>query len=784
MKKVLFLVVVCLFFGLNAFSQEKSIGQVSISKAAYFDKTPPLREMPVILPGERIRSWKNDAIANPSLERTLTDEQKAAFDQAVDPVVQARMGDRSQRGPVMNFKGIGNVNNVYPPDTDGEVGPDHYFQMINLSFAIWDKNGNKLYGPVDNSTLWSGFIGPWTGTNDGDPIILYDHMADRWIASQFAIHTGDGSYWELVAVSATGDPLGEYYRYAFEFPAFNDYPKLGVWPDGYYATFNMFGGNTRGAVASFEREKMLIGDPDARMVYFDMWGTFSLLPADVDGPEPPAGSPNYVVHRRVWDDQHLEVYAFQVDWENLSNSSITLIADLVTEPYNANMDGIAQPNTNVRLDDLAMMLMHRLQYRNFNDYEVLLTNHTVRVGNHAAVRWYELRRAGGDWYVYQQGTYAPDDESRWMGSIAMNGLGEIALGYTVSSSNTSPSVRFTGRSADAPLGEMNYAEMELAAGSGSQTALDRWGDYSCMTVDPVDDYTFWYTQEYMKGGWATRIGSFDFGPVLPPQITAASDTTICEDTPFMATAKGIYVKSVLWSTTGDGVFLPAPPVNMEQGYLRGPDDIANGGFTLMVTATGFEPDLVDQDSMFVAIGRWPSVNAGPDTTICYHSSVTLNGQVSNAAGVLWTTAGDGTFDDPSILQATYTPGGYDLSNESVRLTLTGYATDPCEDPRTDKIRIKFDPCTGIQDNPNPDFLIKIIPNPATTGFHVVVTGLGAQPYDISLLNQMGETVFTKRGSSGAGTVDEQFIMNYQPKGLYFIEVRSGNMIRTEKVIMQ
>ncbi len=768
---------------LGAFSQEQSTGPAQVSKAAYFDKTRPLRDMPVILPGERIRSWKNSMIKNPSLKRTFTDEQKAYFETVTDPVAQMRMGERSQRGPIRNFKGIGNVNSVYPPDTEGDVGPNHYFQMINLSFAIWDKDGNKLYGPVDNATLWFGFAGPWTGTNDGDPVVMYDHLADRWVASQFAINTDDGSYWELVAVSATGDPLGEYYRYAFQFPAFNDYPKLGVWPDGYYATFNMFGGNTHGAVSSFEREKMLAGDPDAQMVYFDMWGTFSLLPADIDGPVPPPGSPNYIIHRRVWEDQHLEVYAMQVDWDNPDNSTIGLVADLATLPYNASLDGIPQPGTDVRLDDLAVMLMYRLQYRNFNDYEVLLTNHTVKVNNHAAVRWYELRKEEGSWYIYQQGTYAPDDENRWMASIAMNGAGEIALGYSVSSSNTHPSIRFTGRSPDAPLGEMNYAEMEIIAGQGSQTVLNRWGDYSCMTVDPVDDYTFWFTQEYM-GSWSTRIASFDFGPILPPLIVAAGDTLVCEDVPFTAVAKGTYVQSVLWTTDGDGFFVPSPPINLEQGYIRGPGDIANGGYTLTITAYGYESGMEAYDTMYVAIGNWPSVFAGNDTTICYNTSITLEGEASNASEILWTTPGDGFFDDPSILQAIYTPGASDIANGSVRLTLTGYPIDPCEEPKNDKVRVRFDPCTAVSENPGQDVQVKIVPNPATDSFHVYILGLKERSYDISLLNQAGERIFTKTGAPGSAPVDEQFIMRYQPKGIYFVEIRSGDVIRTEKVIVQ
>jgi hypothetical protein len=784
MKKF-FLLILSFVAVSGLLAQKETIHPSRIVKATYMDKTLPLRDMPIILPGQRDRSWKDGVIENPSLEPTLSEEQKAYFATVEDPVAQRYMGTSGQRGPVHSFKGIGNVNGVYPPDTDGEAGPDHFFQMINLSFAIWDKQGNKLYGPVDNSTLWAGFIGPWTGTNDGDPVILYDHLADRWVASQFAIHSSNGSYWELVAVSATGDPLGEYYRYAFEFPAFNDYPKLSVWPDGYYATFNMFGGDVRGAVASFEREKMLAGDPGAQMVYFDMWGTFSLLPSDVEGPAPPEGSPNFVAHRNVWGNQNLEIYEFLVDWSNPDNSTITQVADLVTQPYNPDVGGIPQPGTSVLLDDLAMMLMYRLSYRNFTDYEVLLTNHTVKVDGHAGVRWYELRKEEGDWYIYQQGTYAPDDEHRWMGSIAMNGAGEIALGYTVSSSTTSPSIRYTGRSPFAPLGEMNFTEIELVGGSGAQTVLDRWGDYSCMTVDPADDNTFWYTQEYLEGAWKTRICSFDFGPIMPPQINAGpADTIICQSDPYMAHSTGTYVYSVLWTTDGDGMFVPQPPVNLSQGYVRGPQDIINGGFNLYVTATGFEPGLQADDSIYVAITRWPTCNAGADSTICYYNSITLNGTAADASEVLWSTGGDGTFDDPSLLYAAYTPGPTDLAQGWVNLTLTAIPLFPCEDNESDVVRITFDPCTGIEDNTGANFMIRIVPNPSDGRFQIQADGLLFGNYQLNVQNSLGEVIFTKTGSTQTGSVRETIIMSYLTKGTYFLELKSGPSSRIEKLILQ
>ena len=188
-------------------------------------------------------------------------------DSGPDPVWQSDFGRQKSNGTHLNFEGTGNVNGVFPPDTDGDVGPNHYFQMINLSFQIWDKDGNSLYGPADNSTLWDGFIGPWTGHNDGDPIVVYDELADRWVASQFALECTGNTWWELVAVSATPDPLGPWYRYAFEYPVFNDYPKLSVWPDAYYCSFNLFGDdNVRVGASAYEREAMLNGDTNARHV--------------------------------------------------------------------------------------------------------------------------------------------------------------------------------------------------------------------------------------------------------------------------------------------------------------------------------------------------------------------------------------------------------------------------------------------------------------------------------------------------------------------------------------
>jgi len=522
-----------------------------IRKAVYFDKTPPLREMELIIPSTRDRSWKDKVVRNEDSGREFNDNP-APLPIGADPVWQKEFGTRSGNQIIANFDGVPNLNDVYPPDTDGDVGPDHYFQMINLSFQIFDKQGNSLYGPADNRTLWNGFIGPWTGTNDGDPIVLYDEQADRWIATQFAIHTQDGTFWELVAVSVNGDPTGEYYRYAFEFPAFNDYPKVGVWPDGYYFSFNMFGDDyRRAAVCSLERDAMLVGDSNARMILFDMpegSEPWSLLPSDFDGPPPPAGTPNYFAY--AMDDafgggDYLSIWALTSDWGNPENSTFEEVTRLNTEPFNSFFchgslgTCLPQPDGGPLLEVLSDRLMFRLQYRNFGGYEAMVTNHTVNVDGegHAGVRWYELRRSveGSGWYIYQQGTYAPDEYHRWMGSVAMDGRGYIALGYSIVSENKYASIRYTGRSPNDPLGQMTFYEEEIMAGTGVQTgSVARWGDYSMMSVDPADDSTFWFTTEYLRTtgtvSWRTRIAGFTMvedhvAPFAINNLAATENTT-------------------------------------------------------------------------------------------------------------------------------------------------------------------------------------------------------------------------------------------------------------------
>ncbi|MEE4258240.1 MAG: hypothetical protein V2I62_00645, partial [Bacteroidales bacterium] len=527
MKKSFFVFFVLLIFSImQVDAQLKPI----VTKAKYVDKTPPLREMELVIPGIRDRSWKDNVIENKLDFPGAPNEYK---DSGPDQVWQNKFGKQRHNEPIQNFDGTGNVNGVMPPDTDGDVGPNHYFQMVNLSFQIFDKEGNSLYGPADNSTLWNGFIGPWTGHNDGDPIVAYDELADRWVVSQFALRCDDDTWWELVAVSATSDPLGAYYRYAFEYPVFNDYPKLSVWPDAYYCSFNLLDDYNRVGASAYEREAMLIGDTNARHVLFDLpeeLATWAMLPADFDGTPPENGTPNYWTcitddEGHLWDEDMIRVWEFTVDWNDPQNSTFVEVQNLPPEPFSYRLcdagnlqDCIPQPDGAPNLDALSAFSMQPLQYRNFGTYETLVFNHTVNADGNglAGIRWYELRKENevDGWYIYQQGTYAPDENYRWMGSIAMDARGYIALGYTVSSTSVYPSLCYTGRPPDAPLGEMTFTEEVIITGGGVQTGdPHRWGDYSMMAVDPSNDTTFWYTGEYMATtsgwGWSTRIAAFN-----------------------------------------------------------------------------------------------------------------------------------------------------------------------------------------------------------------------------------------------------------------------------------
>lgn len=509
----------------QAFMQNTVVHPTEIIIQNAHDISPPLSNLPLIPIGEKKQKHKGEI---PNQNYSLIFNEINRFTETTsgrDPLLQVSEGTMAPVSTIVNMDGISAIQGYIPPDPAGEIGTNHYIQATNLHFAVYSKTGALLYGPAALATLWQGFPGY---TSDGDPVVLYDHLADRWIITQFSLpNYPNGPFYELLAVSQTPDPLGAWHRYSFQFSKMPDYPKFGVWPDGYYMSANMYSsgsGNWAGPAAIvLERDSLLAGKT-ARMTVFEL-GTDRqpLLPADLDGPLPPVGSSGYFLS--VNDDpanmnDHMDLFSLQTDWANPANSVLFGPQSIPVAVFDGNMcNGSAsclpQAGTSNRLDALSRYLMQRLQYRNFGTYQVLMANHTVDVDatNHAGIRWYELRASGTDWSVNQQGTYAPDTNHRWMGSIAMDGAGNIALAYSITGKGIYPSIHATGRrSGDVP-GYMSLAEETIITGTGAQKDLSsRWGDYSCLTVDPLDDRTFYYTNEYYavtsNKDWRTRIASF------------------------------------------------------------------------------------------------------------------------------------------------------------------------------------------------------------------------------------------------------------------------------------
>jgi len=458
-------------------------------------------------------------------------------------------GGGSLLGPVESFEGIANEENQVgatgvPPDTNGAVGPLDYVQSVNNAIAVYDKHGTRLLGPLPTHLIWKGFGGLCETTIKNDAIARYDQLANRWVITQFAYiwpaGKQQGPYYQCFAVSKTPDPTGSYYRYVFDVgdTALNDYPKLAIWPDAYYMSANRYENGSAGAIVfAFDGAAMRAGQP-ARAISFKLVerNFLGLLPTDLDGHRlPPPGSPDIFVKM---DDNNCGYPADRLElWRFSANFASPLLStfsgpsllptgqfdsscnnqDLVEQPDVQQPDTSAQPPTAPPLDLLSDRLMFRASYRNFGTSQSLLAVHTVLgTDKHAALRWYEIRFPDGRPVLRQQGTYQPDTDSdnRWLGSIAGDGAGDIAVGFSVSGNATFPSIGYIGHTAGGDLGTMDSGEGRLVTGAGSQTWFSDWGDYSSLTVDPVDDCTFWYTQEYYPAtstvGWHTRIGSFRF----------------------------------------------------------------------------------------------------------------------------------------------------------------------------------------------------------------------------------------------------------------------------------
>ncbi len=558
----------------------------------------------------------------------------------VDRVVQQSLGILAMPSPIANFEGQSANDSgcgCIPPDPNGAVGPSQYVQMVNSTFSVYAKDGTRLSGPTQINALFQSL--PDTARchidNNGDPVVLYDQLADRWVLSQFAIGGGNGpTSSECVAVSKSGDATGAYYIYDFDLTntngkLFEDYPKIGLWPDAYYMTTHEFtflnatpAGAYQGAGAwALERDKMLTGQP-ARLVYFRLGAGSSAtaqmayggqLPSTLDGfTLPPAGSPNYFVEVDAAADMNpdapgslLRIWKFHVDWSNPLNSTFgdssnnptsrTAVADFARPNCDHTayeMGCVPQAGDAFQLDSIGDRLMYRNAYRNFGDHESLVLNHTV-VSNattgQMGPRWYEVRNPGGTPTIYQQSTFGPTSQTdllyRWMSSVAMDSAGNMAIGYSTSNQISFPSIAYAGRLASDPLNTLGQAETQLFAGGGPQHGelfapqFGRWGDYTAMMIDPLDDCTFWYTNEYYAatdaptGIWHTRIGSFKFPQCTPRQTGVLTGQVTDSSNSSPIAGATVTAGGYTAITASNGVYQFSP--------------LAPGAYTATASATGY-----------------------------------------------------------------------------------------------------------------------------------------------------------------------------------------------------
>jgi hypothetical protein len=429
--------------------------------------------------------------------------------------------------PGIGFDGVGTTLAGFtmvgePSDSNLSVGATQVVQWANTMYAIWDKTGGLQFGPTKGTTPWQGSTianGRCASDNSGDPIVLYDKQNQRWIFTQFAVSTSP--YYQCIAVSTGSDARGPYNLYAANFGSyFNDYPKVGVFDGNYYFTFNLFYRGVRfsGADACVVPGAAVRSGAAATMTCNNVGKSFgSLLPADVDGATgasgttsaPASGTAEYFLN---FGSNSLNV------WRMTSGGSISGPKNIPVAAFSAACGGgtcIPQAGTSQQLDSLGDRLMYRLSYRNFGSYASLLVNHSVTGGSsNTGVRWYELRDVGSGPFVNQQGTYAPDSLYRWMGSIAQDKLGNIAAGYSVSGSTIDAGIRFASRASTDTANVLGNEQIVLNS-TNYQSGHSRWGDYTSMSVDPSDDCTFWYTDQYMPASgdfkWATHINSFKLG---------------------------------------------------------------------------------------------------------------------------------------------------------------------------------------------------------------------------------------------------------------------------------
>jgi hypothetical protein len=530
MKKFYYLLPVLILTGTAGIAQS-SFEAASVEYGTFLGETLPLRDYETADP---VIDLNNPIIIRNNMRRAPKSNPDA-LPLGPDPLVQESEPTRNPKEILVNFDGsnISEAGNALPPDPSGAVGPNHYVHAVNLVVKIFDKTGNVLAGPTSLSTFLN------SGNDDGDPIVMYDQLADRFFVSQF--RQSDDAL--IIGVSTTPDPTGTYNLYSFPLDAFPDYPHYAVWPDAYYLTANKFTGNR---IYALDRATMIAGDPNPTIIGFNLPGVifnpntvFSPEPANLLGTTAPANAPGYIVYLQddAWPGvsfDHIKIWEIDVDFVTPANSSISAPDLIAVQPFDGTFfpfgtGDVQQPNTTQRIDSQAGIISYMANYRSFAGHNSFLINFNVDVGgNRPGIRWIELRNTGtGPFTIYQESTWTRDDgEGRFMGSMGMDINGNIALAYSVGSSNTPVGLRYTGRLESDPLGQMSFQEQVIQEGISFQNGTSRYGDYSQMTMDP-DGETFWFTSQYFRffNQWYTRIAAFNLEniPILNTEDLAEGE---------------------------------------------------------------------------------------------------------------------------------------------------------------------------------------------------------------------------------------------------------------------
>lgn len=623
------------------------------STAVHFDVSPPLRDIPVKTPPDENDGFFGALMDDPDGPGKFFGPQDR------DGSVQ-----RSQLGPLVipapsaNFNvGTGTAN---PPDPNGDVGPNHYVRMSNASFQVFNKTGTSVFGPANINTLFTGFGGDCEFENAGDPIVLYDQLADRWLLTQFSNSTGPG-FFNCVALSTSSDPTGTYFRWAFVTATFPDYPKYGIWPNAYLISTREVNAGVIGAYG-IDRSQMLAGVATPTVIEFtvpvNQFSGDGLLPADIDGNTlPPPNAPAYYVGSM--DDggsygatqDALSLWEFNLNFATPALSTFQLVNTIPISPYDtiypcSGRSCIPQPAPLGAVDILSYRQrpMNRAAYRNYGSYQSIVTNQSVEAAPEmAGIRWWEIRNPGAAAVLYQDSTYAPgvtDGIHRWMGSIAQDSSGNMALGFSAGSASLFPSVHYTGRLESDPLNQMAQGEGIFVTGGGGLTASTRrWGDYNSMNIDPTDDCTFWYINEYFAASgtqWTLRAGSFKFPDCGTPNLGVAAVPlvqNVCAPNPVNITVDTHGYNGFSSATT---LSVSGAPANVTTQFSPATINPVPGSSTLTLSNTaaaqpGIYELTVTGTSAAPALQRSRSVTVGLFTAV--PSSPTLASPANGASGI-------------------------------------------------------------------------------------------------------------------------------------------------------